>query len=99
MSANGANFFTLKAELESAFQELDIDRICQVNDRITGLISQGGLSSEFIATHQQEVTELYRLIRESETLLNSVRAEIKTLQSDVSKKRKSSKKYTDVGKL
>lgn len=99
MSPNRSDLLTLKTELAVALHDLDIDRICQLNDQLTELINDNVITPEFINAHSQEVAELYRLVRESETLLNSVRAEIKDLQTNVSQKRKSSKKYIDVGKL
>ena len=99
MPSNSSDLLTLKTELAVALHDLDIDRICQLNDQLTELINGNVITPEFLNAHSHEVSELYRLIRESETLLESVRTEIKHLQTDVSQKRKSSKSYKDVGKL
>ena len=89
----------LISNLRSALDSSNVDSILELNTLVTDAIRSGQLDQKIIADNPTSITELYRLIRESEALVASLKSEIKGQQIGMYKKRKLSRKYLDVGKL
>ncbi|WP_425642705.1 hypothetical protein ACPUEK_06425 [Marinomonas gallaica] len=82
-----------------AVAEENLDAILYINDILTDVIKTDGISLEYLENHSSEFEELYELIRKSEDMIESLKKDVKEIQTELVKKRKISKKYSDVGKL
>ncbi|WP_067099946.1 hypothetical protein [Marinomonas atlantica] len=92
------NLLELVSKLEGALQTEDLESIVLLNEDVTKLISND-LNRRFLEDNQSQLQKLYFLIRKSEGFVSSYRAKIKDNQSQLNKKRKISKSYSDVDKL
>ena len=86
-------------DFEKAISDKDLDKIIFINGIFSQLIKNDSFSDGFFIENSGEMKKLYSLIRDSEALVKSMKEELMLTQSSVSKKKKSSKKYNDIGKL
>lgn len=85
--------------LEKSVNHSDLDAIVMINDTLSLLISEGRFSKEFVSENKDGIEKLCTLIEDCKAHISALKNEMRDVQKDFSKKKKISKKYTDVGRL
>lgn len=85
--------------LEKAIIEKDLVSLKKIDFVLRKMIQLGKISNSEVASQADDYRHLYDLIRQSETVVKSEMAVLKKEQAHLMKKRKSSKGYSEIGKL